>query len=148
MDYNIAGLINQVNIDHKFIDVNVVCVEDLIIRIILLQHYVWVLVYGFFMHKVSVKCAGPVGLFTCFLCFQQYKGNKEFMSMNCSIINHYKVKWEILVLVIIEIIICTFGLIVQIKYIIDMPICNIINVDFIFLYLKHLLVLEHLVELK
>ncbi len=32
MNYNIAGLINQVNIDHKFIDVNAVCVEDLIIN--------------------------------------------------------------------------------------------------------------------
>ena len=110
MNYNIAGLINQVNIDHKFIDVNAVCVEDLIIKIILLQHYVWVLVYGFFMHKVPVRCGGPVGLFTCYLYLQQYKGNKEFVGLNCSIINHYKVKCEILVLAIIEIIICTFGL--------------------------------------
>ena len=110
MNYNIAGLINQVNIDHKFIDVNAVCVEDLIIKIILLQHYVWVLVYGFFMHKVPVRCGGPVGLFTCFLCLQQYKGNKEFVGLYCSIINNYKIKCRILVLAIIEIIICTFGL--------------------------------------
>lgn len=137
-----------VEIDYMLFDSMMVCMENFIGEIDLLQHFVVDFVDGFFVHGVSVICAELVNLFICVLCFQHCNVENEFVSLTCSVSNAFDFECKILMFESIGIDFCAFMLNVVCRMNFDMLICNIEVIDLIFLHLEHLLVLEHLVEFE
>lgn len=141
--FNPVGHTCQANVIHRLLDNQMSCIENFVDEVLLLQHFIWDFINGFFMYNVSVEVAGLDDFFICIVCSPHHNMKNTLLLFVGSQVSYLKSKCEPLMVLVIRLAFAIFLLFIDKRTIFIISVSLMGNMGLIFLLLIDNLISEH-----